>query len=480
MALDWRGQAMRSTMLGIAVLVAGPALCRAQGVAAGDLPAPLVTRNSVETCLNSRYSQHSLSKTAAGAQQISNILWAAGRAPVTGTYRNIYVATPAGTYLYNPTGHSLAWHSNEAVTDGAFAIIYDTQLEFDAGVMFMPALLAGVSLGRSTEAPVASCPKGIGYPKARLFFGVQAGKGLTTELAARCSVAQGQPGWLPDPNMAGDNSLEEVLGNLKYVGSFAQTDLTMSQISQILWAGYGCTAHTTSNGRAGLTVPSAYADYYLSRSIYLVNEDGVYRYLNRNTSASTTSRDHRLEPLGTDSSARGRQPAEGGEDQQPADARIRLRSAVPGLAEAPCYVLLCLDSSYVGQPYAQLETGFVAGSMLIQASAIGLGCHFRRVLASAERTGISAATSIPAAHIPQVIVSIGPVSASAFLEGDANRDGVVDLDDYVILSRCWLSSSSQAGYDARADFDHNGSIGVADLRLLAANWLKVSAAEISP
>jgi hypothetical protein len=480
MGLDWRGQAMKGTMLGIAVLVAGPVLCRAQGVTAGDLPAPIVTRNSVETCLNSRYSQHSLSKTAASAQQISNILWAAGRAPVVGAYRNIYVATPAGTYWYDPTGHSLTWHANEVVTDGACGIIYDTQLEFDAGVMFMPALLAGVSLGRSTEAPVASCPKGIGYPKARLFFGVQAGKGLTTELAARCSVAQGQPGWLPDPDMAGDNSLEEVLGNLKYVGSFAQTDLTMSQISQILWAGYGCTAHTTSNGRAGLTVPSAYANYYLSRSIYLVNEGGVYRYHNRNPSASATSRDHRLEPLGTDSTPRGRRPVEGGEDQQPADARVRLRSAVAGLPEAPCYAILCLDSSYVGQPYAQLETGFVAGNMLIQASAIGLGCHFRPVLTSAERTGIPTATSIPASHVPQAIISIGPVSALAPLEGDANRDNIVDLDDYVILSRCWLSSSSQAGYDARADFDRNGSIGVADLRLLAANWLRVSTVQVSP
>jgi hypothetical protein len=471
---------MKSTMLGIAVLVAGPVLCRAQGVAAGDLPAPIITGNSVEICLNSRYSQHSLSKTAASAQQISNILWAAGKAPVTGAYRNIYVATPTGTYLYNPTGHSLAWHSNEAVTDGAFGIIYDTQLEFDAGAMFMPAMLAAVSLGRSTEAPLASCPKGIGYPKARLFFGVQAGKGLTTELAARCSVAAGQPGWLPDPNMAGDNSLEEVLGNLKYVGSFAQTDLTMPQISQILWAGYGCTAHTTSNGRAGLTVPSAYANYYLTRSIYLVNDSGVYRYHNRNASASATSRDHRLEPVGTDSSSRGRQPAEGGGEPQPSDARAGLRSAVTGLPEAPCYAILCLDSSYVGQPYAQLETGFVAGNMLIQASAIGLGCHFRPVLTSAERTGIPAATSIPAAHVPQAIVSIGPVSASAPLEGDANRDNIVDLDDYVILSRCWLSSASQAGYDARADLDGNGSVGVADLRLLAANWLKVSPARGLP
>jgi hypothetical protein len=56
----------------------------------------------------------------------------------------------------------------------------------------------------------------------------------------------------------------------------------------------------------------------------------------------------------------------------------------------------------------------------------------------------------------------------------------VNLEDYVILSRCWLSSKSQAAYDARADFDHDGLINVADLRLLAANWLRTSSAEVSP
>ena len=243
----------------VLVLTLRPTLCRAQGVTAGSLPAPISTKNSVETCLNSRYSQHSLSKAPVTAQQIGNILWAAGRAPVAGTYRNIYLATPTGTYLYDPAGHSLSRHSNEVTTDGGFAILYEAQLEFDAGVMFMPAILASVSLSRSTESAVASCPKGIGYPKTRLFFGVQAVSGLTTQLVAHSSVAQGQPGWLPDPATAADDSLEEVLAHLKYGNSFEPANLTLPQIAQILWAGYGCTAHATSNGRAGLTVPSAYA-----------------------------------------------------------------------------------------------------------------------------------------------------------------------------------------------------------------------------
>ena len=414
-----------STILALALCLM---LCQAQMVEAAtmgttfyliaidadQLPSPIVTGNSVEACLNSRYSQHSLGGTAS-TQQLSNVLWAAGRAPFTGTHRDIYVLTPAGTYLYDPNGHSLSWHSNDVRDDGAFSIRYERQLDFDAGVSFMPALLASVSLCRSTESPVASCPKGLGYPKTRLIFGVQAGKGLTSELAAHCSVPEGAPGWLPDPCTAGDNSLEEVLANLKYGSSFSQTNLTLPQISQILWAGYGCSAHMTTNSRAGLTVPSAYANYYLTQSIYLANENGVYRYHNRNPSTNKATRDHRIEQL---SSARG--------GLQSADVRGNLRSAVSGLPEAPCYLILCLDSSYVGQEYAHLEVGFVAGSMLIQATAIGLGCHFKTGLTSGERTGIQAATYIPSSHIPQAVVSIGPievmVSISVVLQGDGRPD----------------------------------------------------------
>jgi hypothetical protein len=404
-------------ILATLLVAMGPALSRAESAGPPTLPPPLVTANSVEMCLNSRYSQHTLAKTNAGAQQLSNILWAAGKAPVIGPYRNILVATSAGTYLYNPADHSLSRRSDEVVSEGALAISYETGLAFDAGVSYMPALLASVSLCQSSEAPVASCPK-----QTKVFFAAQAGPALTSTLTAHSSVPPGQPGWLPDPVTAGNNRLEDVLAHLQYVRGFAQTDLTLPQISQILWAGYGCTAHMSTNGRAGLTVPSAMATYYLTRSIYLVNETGVHRYHDRNPPTSTATRDHRLELLGSAPDSRRPPPAE----PPPADARAGLRAAVSALPVAPCYVVLCLDSSYVGQLYAQLETGFVAGNMLIQATALGLGCHFQ-IVTPAEERGVRTATGIPAAHVPQVIVSVGPVAVvgvlvSVALPGDVRPE----------------------------------------------------------
>jgi len=347
------------------------------------LPEPILTGTSVALCLNSRYSYHNPTGTASD-QQLSNVLWAAGKAPVTGAFRDIYVTTSTTTYLYDPSSNSLNWYSSDVADRGAFVLSFERELAFDAGLSYMPAILASVSLWGSTESSVSSCPM-----KSKLYFGVQDVRGLTSELVAHSSIPEGEDGWLPDPKTTGDDAIETVLANLKYTSNFSQTNLTRQQISQILWAGYGCTPHVSSNGRMGLTVPSAMARYFLTGTIYLVNEDGVYRYHNRNPDTDLTTRDHRIERINTD------------------DVRNNLRSAASGLSQAPCYVILCLESSYVGQEFAELEAGFVAGNMLIQASAMDLGCYFNTKLTEAEQQAIQTVTGIPATHMPQVVVSLG-------------------------------------------------------------------------
>jgi hypothetical protein len=348
-----------------------------------SLPEPIFTDKSVELCLNSRYSYHNPTGTAS-EQQLSNVLWAAGKVPVTGAFRKIYVATPGGTYLYDPGTNSLSRYSNDVADRGAFVMSFERELDFDAGLSYMPAILASVSLWGSNESSVSSCPM-----RSKLYFGVQDVRGLTSELVAHSSVPENDEGWLPDPKTTGDDALGTVLANLKYTSNFNQTDLTRQQISQILWAGYGCTAHDSSNGRAGLTVPSAMASYYLTGTIYLVNENGVYRYHNRNPDTDLTTRDHRLERINS------------------GDVRGSLQSAVSGLSQAPCYMVLCLGSVAALQEFAQLEAGFVAGNILMQATAIDLGCHFKTKLTSGEQQAIQNATGIPSSHIPQAVISLG-------------------------------------------------------------------------
>jgi len=347
------------------------------------LPPPRTAGNSVELCLNSRYSIHNLGGVA-DLQQIGHVLWATAQAPMLGAYRRVWVATPNGTYLYDPARHVLVWKKADTVTGAAFKISYEAELAFDAGLAYMPAILAAVSLWRDGEVSVVSCPQ-----DGQLCFGVQQGGTLTSEPAAQCSVPADDAAWLPDPTVAGSNHLVEVLGDLRYVSSFTRGPLTLRQISQLLWAGYGCTPHVTYDSKAGLTVPSAYAAYHLTGAMYLASERGVFQYHNRTPGDDPNTRDHRMERLGSQ------------------DIRRWLTYAVAGLPDAPCHVVLCLPRAFVGQYYDELEVGFVASNMLIQASAMDLGCHFNAPLSLQECADIQRLMALPADHVPRAVVSVG-------------------------------------------------------------------------
>ena len=220
--------------------------------------------------------------------------------------------------------------------------------------------LAPVALWNGTGFQLASCPI-----QENLYSGIRDVRGLTDELAVTSSDSS-----LPDPETCGSNCLEDVIADMKYTDNFTSQDISREDMSQILWAGYGCTPHTTYNGRGGLTVPSWCAEYYLTGNIYVVDQDGVSRYHNRNPGNDFTTRDHRLERI------------------RAGDVRDGLRFAVRDLPDAPCYVILCLDAEDVDRWYARPETGFVAGNMLLQGSALGVGCRFTTELSGDVQAGI--------------------------------------------------------------------------------------------
>jgi len=393
----------------------------------GPLLPPVVTGRSAEICMNSRTSRHSGLTGAATDQQIANVLWAAGRAPITGAFRTIYLKTRNGTYIYRPETHSLEYYSSGTVTN-AFRINYDRERDFDAGVSYVLALWASVSLWNGTASQLASCPQ-----QADLNFGINTVSGLTTQL-----VAVSSDGSLPNPTTNGPNRLEEVLTQVGLRERLRTSpELSAQQLSQLLWAAYGCTPHMTANGRAGLTVPSWVAEYFLTNRIYVV-ADRVYRYCNR-TGSNLATRDHRLELV------------------YDGDVRIELRQIVPALAAAPCYILLCLTQSGLGVWYQRLETGFAAGGILLEATALGLGCDFESALSSAQQTGIQQVTHIPTSDYPHAIVAVG------YRASDLDADGDVDLTDARTLAGCMSGPQiSPAPNCTAADLDADGDVDLAD------------------
>ena len=174
-------------------------------------------------------SYHDGYKGQASDQWLSSVIWAAGQAPITGDYRDIYIITPYGKYLYNPDTHSLSNRTSGRSGESAFILDYDRELDFDAGVSYMFALLESVSLWDGTRSQLASCPK-----QESLYFGIRNVEELTDELAVKSSDRS-----LPDPKIYGNNSLEEVIANLKYTDNFNGKDITLEDLSQILWAGHG-------------------------------------------------------------------------------------------------------------------------------------------------------------------------------------------------------------------------------------------------
>jgi hypothetical protein len=239
------------------------------------LPQPVITGTPVELCLNSRYSEHNLTGTA-GIPQIASVLWAMGKAPVTGDYWNITVITSEGTYAYNPSTHALIKVSAQRINYGAFMVRSQSELYFDDGVAYTLATLAAIAQWKSGVPSVSSCVR-----LTDLYFGVQNVRGLNTDLAARSSFTDDKPGWLPDPDTKGKKGFEDVLAHLNYTASFTPEELTRAETSQLLWSGYGCTPHMAIGSKRGLTVPSAVATYYLTGTIYLVDGSGVFRYQNR-------------------------------------------------------------------------------------------------------------------------------------------------------------------------------------------------------
>ena len=157
---------------------------------------------------------------------------------------------------------------------------------------------------------------------------------------------------LPKPLNKGNVSLEEVIFRRRSQRSFEQKDLSLQQISQLLWAGQGITAEKGLHGLRA--APSAGALYPME--IYLLTKNGLFRY---------SPDGHRLESL--------------------AEQDLRGALAVSSLgqvaiSQAPVNIVICavysrLTSKYGqrGIRYAHIEVGHVAQNIHLQAVALGLG-----------------------------------------------------------------------------------------------------------
>jgi len=154
---------------------------------------------------------------------------------------------------------------------------------------------------------------------------------------------------LPEPKTLGKMSIEESILRRRSERSYLDTDLSLEQLSQILWSAQGITDQSFGFRAA----PSAGALYPLQ--IYVVKKDGVFRYIPDG---------HKLVQLSE-------------EDKRPSLVRASLGQSF--IREAPVDIVISANFAITHAKYGArafryvcMEIGHVAENIHLQVVALGL------------------------------------------------------------------------------------------------------------
>ncbi len=185
---------------------------------------------------------------------------------------------------------------------------------------------------------------------------------------------------LPEPASDGRMSVEAALAKRASVRHFTSVPLTLSQISQILWAAQGI----TRNGW-GRTAPSAGALYPLE--LYLALRDGFFHYIPENHQLMRVSDSNLIEDLAR--AALGQQC-------------IRESSAVVVIAAV--YERIEQKYGRRAERYVKVEAGHAAQNILLQAVSEGIGAV---PVGAFYDEDVRKALSLPSDHEPLYLIPLG-------------------------------------------------------------------------
>ena len=166
------------------------------------------------------------------------------------------------------------------------------------------------------------------------------------------------------PVLYSNTSLKEALTNRMSVNEWSSENLSLLELSQLLWAAYG-SANTTHR-----TTPSAGAIYPLV--IYVLNSSGVYRYVPETEKKSPPEHYHYIEEILRE------------------DKRYEVASACSGhmwAVDAPTFLLIAYNSSFnngktcdrsasgsgVDHEFIEVDAGCVIQNVFLEAAAWNLG-----------------------------------------------------------------------------------------------------------
>jgi SagB-type dehydrogenase family enzyme len=185
---------------------------------------------------------------------------------------------------------------------------------------------------------------------------------------------------LPEPRLKSVTSIEEAIAKRRSIREYSKDELTLKEISQLLWAAQGIT-----NEKGFRTAPSAGALYPIE--IYLVTKKGVFKY----------------EPLGhyIYMILKG-------------DVRNELAKAALGqdwVAKAPVSIVItgvyertAKKYGNRGERYVLMEAGHVSQNIYLQCTSLGLGTV---AVGAFYDLQVQEVLKIPKDHRPLYIMPVG-------------------------------------------------------------------------
>ena len=193
---------------------------------------------------------------------------------------------------------------------------------------------------------------------------------------------------LPEPDQEGSVSVEYALQNRRSVRHYKNKPLTLSEISQLLWAAQGITT-----GRGLRTAPSAGALFPLEVYVVAGNithlKPGIYKFNNRDRTIFRNVEEDKRSEL--------------------SQAALNQRSIV----RAPAVLLICAVYERVtrtygqrGIPYTLMEIGHAAQNVCLQAVAMGMGTV---VIGAFRDEEIKMITNLAKDEQPVYIIPVGKI-----------------------------------------------------------------------
>ena len=190
---------------------------------------------------------------------------------------------------------------------------------------------------------------------------------------------------LPEPRLESETSLEEAILKRRSIRSYKDEDMTLEQLSQILWSAQGVTSESGKR-----TAPSAGMTYPLELYVLVRRVESLTPAIDQ-----YIPEDHSLNTIKTADNFN--QLIQGAVNQEVGRGSINIVISADFSRTTSTY-------GERGKSFVYLEAGHAAQNIYLQVAALDLGCV---VVGAFDEENVKSVLSLPKEHEPIYIIPVG-------------------------------------------------------------------------